>query len=170
MSYIHLTIAEREEVRVMLESGQSQRYISKQLQRSPSTISRELKRNNILLQPYKAHCAQERYQVVRKVCRPVKKIMQSELKSKIVQAIEQYWSPEQAIGRLNLPISVPTIYRTLRDGLLPKILIPKLCRQGRKSNGKNERRGKLSATTSIELRPAIVEKRERDSEIGKVIQ
>jgi IS30 family transposase len=161
MSYIHLTIAEREEVRVMLEEGRSQRYISKQLQRSPSTISRELKRNKISLQPYKAHCAQERYQVVRQACRPVKKIMQSELQSQIIQAIEQYWSPEQAIGRLKLSISVPTIYRALRDGLLPKILIPKLRRQGRKSNGKNELRGKLSATTSIELRPAIVEKRER---------
>jgi IS30 family transposase len=62
MSYIHLTIAEREEVRVMLEEGKSQRYISKVLQRSPSTISRELNRNNISLQPYKTHCAQERYQ------------------------------------------------------------------------------------------------------------
>jgi len=98
---------------------------------------------------------------VRQACRPVRKIIQPELQSKIVQGIEQYWSPEQVIGRLKLPISVPTIYRALRDGLLPKILIPKLRRQGRITYGKSERCGKLSATTSIELRPAIVARRER---------
>jgi IS30 family transposase len=47
MSYSHLTIVEREEVRVMLEEGRSQRYIAQQLNRAPSTINRELKRNNV---------------------------------------------------------------------------------------------------------------------------
>jgi IS30 family transposase len=65
------------------------------------------------------------------------------------------------IGPLSLPISISTVYRALQDGLLPKILIPKLRRQGRKSHGKDERRGKFRATTSIEVRPEIVAKRER---------
>ena len=87
--------------------------------------------------------------------------MQPELQSKIIQGIEQYCVPEQVIDRLNLSISIATIYRALRDGLLPKILIPKLRRQGRRTYANNERRGKLSATTSIERRLEIVAKRER---------
>jgi transposase, IS30 family len=160
MSYFHLTIVEREEVRVMLEEGRSQRYIARQLNRAPSTINRELKRNNVSEQAYKAHSAQARYQTVREACRPTRKALNPRFQEMLIQRLDQYWSPEQIIGRLNLPISISTGYRALQDGLLPKMLIPKL-RQGRKSHGKDESRGKFTATTSIEVRPEIVAKRER---------
>lgn len=161
MSYLHLTIAEREEVRVMLEQGKSQRFIACKLERSPSTISRELQRNQSTNHPYRAHLAQERYEHARKLCRPTKKVLEPSILIKIINGLEQYWSPEQIIGKNQLKISIPTIYRALKEGLLPQVLISKLRRQGRKSHGSNERRGKFSDSTSIEERPEIVTKRER---------
>ncbi|MFV8239999.1 helix-turn-helix domain-containing protein, partial [Aerococcus viridans] len=45
--YCHLTINEREIIFLLHEQGKSLGYISKQLNRAKSTISRELKRNTI---------------------------------------------------------------------------------------------------------------------------
>ena len=52
--YTHLSIEEREKSRVMLEQGMSICAIARILGRSPSTISREFKRNS-----YAAHHAQK---------------------------------------------------------------------------------------------------------------
>lgn len=43
MSYTHLTISERSKIETYLELGYSIRSISKKINRSPSTISRELR-------------------------------------------------------------------------------------------------------------------------------
>ena len=43
--YKHLTLSEREELMYFLAKGYSMRHIAKELGRSASTISRELKRN-----------------------------------------------------------------------------------------------------------------------------
>ena len=46
MSYCHLTIAERSKLEILKESGYSCRAIARHLNRSHTTISRELKRLN----------------------------------------------------------------------------------------------------------------------------
>ncbi|WP_141557280.1 helix-turn-helix domain-containing protein, partial [Xenorhabdus cabanillasii] len=45
MTYTQLTETERYQISSLKEAGFSQRAISKSLNRSPSTISRELRRN-----------------------------------------------------------------------------------------------------------------------------
>ena len=44
-SYTHLTLPEREDLRVLFEKGKGLRQIARELGRNVSTISRELKRN-----------------------------------------------------------------------------------------------------------------------------
>jgi len=72
MSYYHLTIAEREDIRVFREQGMSQRWIARHLGRNPSTISREMTRNLTVDKTYRAHAAQERYQRVRQDMQAIK--------------------------------------------------------------------------------------------------
>ena len=43
--YTHLTLSEREYLEVKLKEGKSLRWIADSLGRSPSTLSREVKRN-----------------------------------------------------------------------------------------------------------------------------
>ena len=52
--YTRLTIKEREEISRMLASNQSLRCIAKKLNRSPSSISRELHRNKVSAWSYRA--------------------------------------------------------------------------------------------------------------------
>lgn len=58
MSYTHLTISERAKIEAYLELGYSKREIARQLKRSPSTISRELKRHT----NWSAEVAHDHYQ------------------------------------------------------------------------------------------------------------
>ena len=46
MSYSHFTIEERASIKHLLEKGISIRQIAKDLNRSPSSVSREIKRNH----------------------------------------------------------------------------------------------------------------------------
>lgn len=121
--YHHLTIEEREMLYGFYQKGLSLRKISSILNRSPSTLSRELKRNPDYL-PCKA---QEQYHLRRKRC--VRKYILSdpELHADIHFWLGYlYWSPEQIAGRLKQEgrsrVSASTIYRALDNGLLQDTL------------------------------------------------
>ncbi|MDR3356769.1 MAG: helix-turn-helix domain-containing protein [Spirochaetaceae bacterium] len=45
-SYTHLSLAEREEIAIAREQGQSVRSIAESLDRNPSSVSREIKRKS----------------------------------------------------------------------------------------------------------------------------
>jgi IS30 family transposase len=45
-AYTHLSIQEREEIAIGLETGESRRSIARRPGRDPSAISREIRRNN----------------------------------------------------------------------------------------------------------------------------
>jgi len=47
MSYTHITIEERESIQMMLVQGKTQESISEFLNRSKSSISREISRNSV---------------------------------------------------------------------------------------------------------------------------
>jgi IS30 family transposase len=64
MSYRHLTIKERIQLKVLHEMGWSARGIAKKLGRHPSTIVRELNRNRE--EDYDAEVAQSAYEKRRK--------------------------------------------------------------------------------------------------------
>jgi len=75
MSYHELSIEERVTIQIGQLNGLSQRAIANLLNRSPSTVSRELRRNAGTKQPYVAHVAQSQTVKRRKACRPARRLL-----------------------------------------------------------------------------------------------
>lgn len=152
--YHHLTIEEREKLYAFLQRGLSLRNIASMLHRSPSTISRELKRNQNCL----PHVAQERYRLRRKRC-VRRTVLSDPYLHKLVHFCLGYlfWSPEQISYRLKLEherpiIGVSTIYRALDNGLLQDTLRYYL-RIKYKTMGKASKKQRKCFSKSIDQRP-----------------
>lgn len=152
--YSHLTIEERESLMLFHEKGMGIRQIAKALGRSPSTISRELRRN---LGPYRAVSAQKAYQDRRKRCVRRKILSDANLHKEIHFFLGYlWWSPEQISNRLReegtAKISASTIYRALENGELQDTLRYYLRIKYRKL-GKNREPSKQCFQKSVSLRP-----------------
>lgn len=116
----HLTLEEREEIRVALSSKMSLRAIARMLNRSPSTISREVARNRGR-RYYKAVDADNRAKRMAK--RPKLGVLElnRELRKIIISKLELKWSPEQISGwlrveysrRKHMRVSHETIYKSI---------------------------------------------------------
>jgi IS30 family transposase len=116
----HLTISEREEIRVALSAKKSLRAIARMLNRSPSTISREIARNRGR-RFYKAVDADNRARRMAK--RPKLGILElnSALRRLVMSKLELKWSPEQISGWLSIEfsrskqmqVSHETIYKSM---------------------------------------------------------
>lgn len=138
MDYYHLNIHERTVICQLRASGLSVRAIAETIERSPSTVSRELRRNsyqtgrNYRALRYIPSTAQKIYEQRRTLCGR-KKIRDDKVLSHIKKRIEEHWSPEQIRGRgcetLDIP-SVSTIYRMIHEGRLGEITMEKLRRKG----------------------------------------
>ena len=138
MNYYHLNIEERTVISQMKKSGISIREIANQIGRSPSTISRELKRNsyrtgnNYAISLYNPATAHRKYLSNKEKCGR-KVIFDSTIIEYIKSKIELHWSPEQVANRtiseVNVP-SVSTIYRMIHQHRLGKIEMINLRRKG----------------------------------------
>lgn len=116
----HLTLEEREEIRVALSAKMSLRAIARMLGRSPSTISREVKRNRGR-RYYKAVDADNRAKRMAK--RPKIGILEAApvLRHLVMEKLELKWSPEQISGWLRdeysrnkkMHVSHETIYKSI---------------------------------------------------------
>lgn len=116
----HLTLEEREEIRVALSAKMSLRAIARMLNRSPSTISREVARNRGR-RYYKAVDADKRAKRMAK--RPKRGVLERnpELRKIIMEKLELKWSPEQISGWLSveysrskdMQVSHETIYKSI---------------------------------------------------------
>lgn len=136
MSYTHFTRDERYCLQELLGKGWSMRRIAAQLERSPSTISREIQRNRARYRPhhnvfnpywYNAWRAENLYirrrrEKVRAALKPG--TLQWDY---ILDGLNKYWSPEAICGRWHMEhpelkaLSASTIYRYIRLGKLPSI-------------------------------------------------
>ena len=125
--YTHLTPFEREKILFFLAEGKSITEIAHLLNRSKSTISRELRRNAAPAGQPMSYCpltAHALYKQRREACRPHKRLEHAPLHSYIqICILEYHWSPEEIVGRIQLEhgcrlVSVPTIYRAIHAGLL----------------------------------------------------
>jgi IS30 family transposase len=161
MKYQQLTSRERYLIRQELSIQTSIRQIALKLSRSPSTISREVRRNartgTAYYDPMKAHS----YATARrKRCR-----LGPNFKPRQVQAVQDLlatkWSPEQISGRLRrlmkLAISMSTIYRWIkknkRQGGDLWEQTRRLSKRYRKGYRVKDSRGKLAGKTPLSERP-----------------
>ncbi|ENP0136895.1 TPA: transposase, partial [Escherichia coli] len=114
------TLSEREEIRAGLSAKMSIRAIATALNRSPSTISREVQRNRGR-RYYKAVDANNRANRMAKRPKPCLLDQNLPLRKLVLEKLEMKWSPEQISGWLRrtkprqktLRISPETIYKTL---------------------------------------------------------
>ena len=164
MNYYHLTIYERTSIYIFKQNGMSIRDIARALDRNPSTISRELRRNKYKSNSlYQATSAQNKYLKRRVNCHR-KKITDEIIISSIKTKIEKHFSPEQIYGRSKLDNhyspSTSTIYRMIHDKRIKDINMEKLRRKGHFKRPA-ETRGKFNVDSSrtIKKRPKDVYKR-----------
>lgn len=160
-SYTHFTTAERETSMVMIRCGESIRSIARKLERSPSSVSREIKRNKKKDGTYSASAAATKYQHRRKSSGRKPKLDQNkELRQYVEERLQLSWSPDVIAGRMRLEnrpftLSYNSIYRAIDNGVLPKSLRLFL-RFKRKKNRKKkseDKRGKIQDAVSIRERP-----------------
>lgn len=178
-SYTHFSTLERQFLQESLEAGKSLRYIARELGRSPSSVSREVKRNySRKKNRYNAWRALVLYKMRRKNCRRKNKIKKgSPLYEFILKCLEQYWSPEVIAERAKaegFSVSFSTIYLAIKRGLFPNITRKThLRRHGKRRYKQRSKYNTIQPEHTIHERPKIVEEKKRlgdwegDTVIGK---
>ena len=173
-SRLALTLSEREEISRGIVAARSLRQIATTLDRSPSTISREIKRNGGY-DSYRAALSEQ--SAWNRAHRPkaCKLAGNAKLRRIVAAKLRCHWSPKQISCWLkitypdneNLHVSHETIYRSLfiqARGVLKKELqqylrTQRAIRRSKQHSIKNEGLGKITNTVSISERPASVEDR-----------
>ncbi len=169
-----LTLAEREEISRGIATGCSIRSIAASLNRAPSTISREIKRNGGQGDYRASQADQAAWDRAHrpKTC----KLVENRALARIVaRKLQLEWSPEQIAGWLKhtypdderYQVSHETIYKSLfiqARGALKKELLQhlrrtRMMRRSRHHTQKGEEHGRITDTVSIRERPACVEDR-----------
>ena len=169
-----LTLAEREEISRGLSAGHSLRQIAKALQRSPSTISREIARNGGR-QHYRATQADKAAWERSRRPKACRLAQHGKLRRSVANKLALDWSPEQISGWLKrtypddetLRVSHETIYKSIfvqTRGVLKKELQKHLrtqraYRQSRCSSLRGAGRGQIVDGVSIADRPPEIEDR-----------
>lgn len=187
-NYKQLSCEERTMIQYRLEQGSTLRAIARSVERAPSTINRELKRNGwinpaatprrrgrpILAGGYRAPLAHRRADQLARAARSLPRLAPDRpLWTQVKRLLRERHSPEQIAGilrRVNadeptLQVSHETIYTALYAlprGELRTELIDCL-RQARKSRRPRargtDRRGSIPNMISIHLRPPEVDER-----------
>jgi IS30 family transposase len=169
-----LTLSEREEISRGIAVGTSIRKIAATLQRSPSTISREIRRHGGPGK-YRAADAESRAWDYARRPKPCLLACHGRLQRVVSGKIQLDWSPEQIAGWLkvqfaddeSMRVSHETIYRSLfvqARGVLKRELIDhlrsrRIMRRAKDSSTKGQPRGQIIDAVSIRERPAEVEDR-----------
>ena len=166
--YQRLTFPEREDISRMIASGQSLRQIALILDRSASTITREVNRCVVIRTYYRAYFAQGRANRRRHKIRTRKLTKNHRLRRAVLWHLTRKWSPEQIANRLKMlysddmtmQISHEAIYSyiyILPRGTLKLRLVSYLRRSHkhrRSRRGTPEKHVPVQDFLSIEERPA----------------
>lgn len=181
MKYHQLDQEERFRIAALRSQRLGINEIARRLGRSPSTISREVRRNAYPTdRRYRAAHAEMMARGRRRASRRASQFDAAEW-SMVEELVSQDYSPEQVSGRLRrmirLSISHETIYRHIwRDKRAGGDLYTHLRgarKLRRKRYGRNDSRGRLPGKRNISERPAAVERRieaghwEADTVMGK---
>jgi IS30 family transposase len=165
--YKHFTLSERDRLQQFLAEGKSYNEIAKLLDRDPSTISREVKRNsNKKTKQYNAVGATMKYIHRRKRC-VRKHVIQpnSALCKFIVECLKKFWSPEIIANKCKekgFSVSFSTIYRAIKEARLPDISSKThLRRRGKRQIRNRKKFNTINPVHTIHDRPEIVETKAR---------
>lgn len=178
MNYKHFSIEEREKIQEMLWQKSSIRNIATALDRNPSSVSKEIRKN--LLSGHKSYIsrlAHKRALKKRKSRGRQDRLKNQRIRDYVVNHLKEKWSPEQIAGtiqsEINQTISHEAIYQYIyaqvrRDGygfLKPgaEDLRPYLRRKRKRRTPKGARKCQRIKPegVSIDNRPFIVDLRER---------
>jgi len=173
-SRLALTLVEREEISRGIVAQHTIRSMALSLGRSPSTVSREVRRNGGYNQ-YRAALADERAWAQTRRPKRCKLATSPWLRHAVSQKLILNWSPQQIAGWLKrahpgdeaYQVSHETIYRSLfvqARGVLKKELLQHLrskrtIRRSQHASLKRDGLGQIKDAVSIRDRPASVEDR-----------
>lgn len=139
MLYTHFTLEEREYLHKKKMEHWSIRAIAESMGRSPSSVSRELKRNKSTDGRYRPYRADSYARTRRRQCRYKRLVPGTDAWIYVVDKLFVFWSPEAIAARwlIDYPnkkaIGVSTIYRYIYNGDFPCISkTTHLRRRGRK--------------------------------------
>ena len=136
MSYKHFTLKERKYLQELLSEGKSFRKIAEILERSPSSISREVNRNRSKYRPHQKsdnpywynHWRAQNLYIERRRNDKKRAIPKgSPAWDYVIEGLEKYWSPEQICGRWSIdhpeekPLYYSTVYRYIKSKIFPVI-------------------------------------------------
>jgi len=177
MHYKRLTREERYQIQALKRSGQGVRAVARTLSRSPSTISRELRRNNGRA-GYWANFADESHRRRRRDVHPPRKIS-GRIEKTVRRRLFDLWSPEQissTTGQVSTEAVYRYVYRSFSQGD-PSLYLCLRRRHKRRWPRRVQRAmrqcGKRLSYPPFSKRPKIVDKRrrlgdwERDGLLGK---
>ncbi len=173
-SRLALTAYEREHISRGLATGWSVRRISRELGRSASTVSREVRRHGGR-QQYRAAVADRRAWARGRRPKRCRLAIRPRLRAVVASKLAAHWSPQQISGWLTrvypgdpeMHVSHETIYLSLfvqSRGVLKKAPLAHLrrrrtFRRSRRASTAGQGRGQIVDVVSIRQRPAAVEDR-----------
>lgn len=167
-TYKHLNADERDILTVLKNKGHSSREIAKVLNRSPSTISRELKRNAPAIYKgyYLPHKAQQRAEKRKRESHKRQRLKNETIRIYVEKHLQLRWSPELIAGRLKIEhpgllISHEAIYQWIYHEA--QHLTPLLTRHHRRRKSRDysrkHKKSHIKDRTPIKERPEIVQQR-----------
>ncbi|HKQ86744.1 MAG TPA: IS30 family transposase [Candidatus Acidoferrales bacterium] len=174
-AYKQISLSERIELYRMRKQGCSMQAIAKTLQRSPSSISRELKRNSQPTKAWSGEYEPVRAQALKERRRRwdarFKLARDAPLRAHVHERLQAGWSPEQIAGALRREhgrciISHEAIYRFIYHRSAQKDYWHRLLPQGKSRRGHLGEHGgspvkHIQERVSIHQRPRAVDRRKR---------
>lgn len=162
-SYSHLTVFHRQMIGTHLKQGRPIRQIARILGVSPSTVSREIKRNKCGF-GYCCHIAHQAARSRRADVNRARRKIDPEAQSFIEKQLREQHSPEQIASgfpeHLGRTITAQSIYRFLRSYEASRLsLRPLLRRKGKRYMSRSSRKAVCGNRPSIDTRPPEINDR-----------
>jgi IS30 family transposase len=170
MRYKHFSKSERYELSILLKKGYSMRSIASVLNKSPSSLSRELRRNKVKGK-YDPKKAQHKSYVKRFYSKywGMRIKGDSDLEKYIRSCLRKHWSPEQIAGRLRSKnngqtiVSCRLIYKYIYGRYGYDLLKYLKYKGNKKRNGNLSKYHRITVKNRIfvDQRPAVINNRSR---------
>lgn len=125
-TYTQLSYEERVKIETLRNRGDSMRTIARTLQRSPNTISRELREKrvkNVYIPKKAQHKTYWRRYRSKRDC--IKVAMDKELQASVLEKLKEGWSPERIAGhatRCGTQVSKKAVYKFVKSRCLERYL------------------------------------------------